>query len=109
MQKNVCILHEDLPFDTETLGYYFTVAITMYISASFMMPFLFQVVQYHADDSLKVHNSNITTCLCLAFIKLHLQTAAQYAKITWPFCTSQCVHMLSKLLTYLLFCMHVWS
>ena len=26
-----------------------------------MTPFLFQVIQYHVDDSPKVHNSDITT------------------------------------------------
>ena len=31
------------------------------ISALFITSFLFQAIQYNTDDSLKVHNSNITT------------------------------------------------
>ena len=57
---NSPFFYEDVPFDTETLSYYFTSYGSKFIqmSAQFMMPLLFQVIQYHADDNLKVYNSN---------------------------------------------------
>ena len=52
-----------MPFDTEMLGDYFTGYGSKLIQRStpFMTQILFQVIQYHADDSLKVYNGNITT------------------------------------------------
>ena len=55
------IFYEDVPFSTQALGYFtgYGSKLTLsQISTPFMMPFLFQMNQYH-DDSPKVHNSNM--------------------------------------------------
>ena len=59
-----------MPFDTKTLGYYFTGYNNklIQISTKFMMPFLFKVIQYHADDSSKV----ITQSKMSSFVLKHL-------------------------------------
>ena len=84
------------------------------ISISFMTPF--QVISsYHADDTLKVHNTKITTQFKIPFVFKHLasytpdkifnmrQKVLKTSNVSRPFCATQYMHMHSKLLPAYLF------
>ena len=60
------------------------------------------MIHYHADDSSKAHNSNITTQSKIFSFVFEHYTLADYGKennwLSLPFFASQYVHMHSKII-----------